>query len=534
MSTFNTKKTNTPGEDKNTMLNHEGSVSHKLNALEQLFSMSQGSYMGESTFYEERDALSDYRKVEKIVSELPVEDAEYALKIAAISRASNMISFPLAILTAAFNDDKFKGNNFADADGKSKMNGYTDKIVRRAKDITDILATQISVYGFDSDGKKRTKPLPSQEKKQLKRKLESMDEYQLSKALRKGNVVSLADAIKLLHPSANPEFYKKVIENKVVFGNGKKLVQAELSKSKSNTSESTIEDVKASVATTPMLALVKNLVGLHNAKAITDETSSIICSRLNNKAEVLRSKVMPYQLYDAYKMFKRLAQTAAEKNITTSLVKAIDFSVDNVENIDGYTAYFVDLSGSMTSRVSSLSSTNAKEIASLLAAIGVKKSTCTVYAFGSRCEKVDVNSASTVVDIADKIMSRYVGCATYFDLAVRTYINDGVSHDNIVILSDGDCYGYHDGHITFADWNGNADESVNTLFKKGMVKRVFTNNLCGNKFAMINTDDYRKNIVTGFTEKYIDEINATIMLQKLAGDIRTVIDFLYDKYYPCH
>jgi hypothetical protein len=24
------------------------------------------------------------------------------------------------------------------------------------------------------------------------------------------------------------------------------------------------------------------------------------------------------------------------------------------------------------------------------------------------------------------------------------------------------------------------------------------------------------------------------MLQKLAGDIRTVIDFLYDKYYPCH
>jgi hypothetical protein len=131
-------------------------------------------------------------------------------------------------------------------------------------------------------------------------------------------------------------------------------------------------------------------------------------------------------------------------------------------------------------------------------------------------------------------MSRYVGCATYFDLAVRTYINDGVSHDNIVILSDGDCYGYHDGHITFADWNGNADESVNTLFKKGMVKRVFTNNLCGNKFAMINTDDYRKNIVTGFTEKYIDEINATIMLQKLAGDIRTVIDFLYDKYYPCH
>jgi TolB-like protein len=47
----------------------------------------------------------------------------------------------------------------------------------------------------------------------------------------------------------------------------------------------------------------------------------------------------------------------------------------------------------------------------------------------------------------------------------------------------------------------------------------------------VNTDDYRKNLVTGFTERYIDEINFSIMLQRESADVRKLIDALYDKYF---
>lgn len=538
MATFNTSRNPAPAKDTKTMLNHEGGVVHKLNSLEELFSMTQGSYMGESTFYEKRSAESDFDRVRKLIASLPQEDAEYALKIAAIGRASNMISYPLAILTAAFNDEKFKGDNFKDENGKTKFTGYTDKIVRRGRDITDILATQISAYGFDpktgKDGKThRSTPLPIQERKQLKRKLEGMDEYQLSKALGESRLVSMADAIKLLHPAGNNDFYAKIISGDVSFGNGKKQVQAELSKSRSNTSKSTVEDVKKSVAETPLFAVVKNLVGMSRAGAIDSDVAKNICSRLTDSKQVHNSKIMPYQLYDAYKMFKRSARTADEKRIVNALVKAIDLSVDNVEEIDGYTAYFVDLSGSMGQTVSGMSSTTAKEMAALLAALGVKKSVCDVYAFANECRKVDVNSASTVVDIAEKIMATNVGGATYLTKALRVYMADKVAHDNVVILTDGDCYSYDTRHgLRFSSWSDNADDVVNEVFKKKLVKRFFVNNLEGNDFAVINTDDYRKNLVTGFTEKYIDEINVSILLQKMSGDIRNIIDYLYSKYYP--
>ena len=527
-----------PAKDEKTMLNHEGGVVHSLNALEILFSKIQGSYMGESTFYETRTPENDFEEIRDLIAGLSQEDAEYALKIAAIGRESNMISYPLAVLTACFNDEKYKGDNFKDATGKTLMTGYTDKIVRRGRDITDILANQVTMYGFDvvkgKNGKNhRSTPLPIQERKQLKRKLEEFDEYQIAKALGERRVVSMADAIKLLRPAGDKyEFFGRVIAGDVAFANGKKQVQAELSKVNNTTSKSTVKDVKKSVADTPLFVIVKNLVGMSRAGAIDAEVSKTICDKLASKEAVRASRVMPYQFYDAYKMFKRVARTADEKKIVNALVKAIDLSCENVADIEGYTAYFVDLSGSMCHTVSGMSSTDAREMAALLAAIGVKKSTCTVYAFANSCKKVDVNSASTVVDITEKILGTNVGGATYLGKALTQYIAENEAHENIVILTDGDCYSYNErSGLHFRDWSSSADDIVNKVFAKKLVKRVFVNNLLGNKFAVVNTDDYRKNLVTGFTEKYIDEINFTIMLGREAADIRKVIDILYDNYY---
>ena len=38
-------------------------------------------------------------------------------------------------------------------------------------------------------------------------------------------------------------------------------------------------------------------------------------------------------------------------------------------------------------------------------------------------------------------------------------------------------------------------------FSKPRVKKVYLNNLLGNNFAIVNTDDFRKNLITGFSKE---------------------------------
>lgn len=523
---------NFPKADRNTTLNHEGAVVHKLNELEELFSRVQGSYMGESGFYKKSTPEEDFARIQEIITGLSPEDAEYALKIAAIGRECNTISYPLAVLTVCFNDEKFKGTQFADENGVNKLAGYSDKIVRRGKDITDILANQFAMYGFESVSGKRSTPIPKQERKNLKRKLEQFDEYKIAKALGKNRMVSMADAVKLLRPSNKSEFFKSVIEDNVKFANGKKQVQAELTKVNNKNSESTVKDVKKSISDSSLMAIVKNLVAMQRAGAIDNESAKIIADKLNNAEIVRGSRLMPYQIYDAYKMFKMASKGASGVMICDALVAAIDLSVDNVDAIEGYTAFFVDLSGSMNSTVSGFSSTQCQELAAVLAAIGVKKSNAKVYAFADRCAEVKVSKHSTVVDIAEKILNTYVGGCTYFANALKEVSKSGEQFDNVVVLSDNDCYSYDERNgLKLGDWNGSCDDLVNKLIAKKCFKRMFVNNLKANDFAIINTDDYRKNLVTGFTERYIDEINFSILLERESNDIRHIIDILYDKYY---
>ena len=69
---------------------------------------------------------------------------------------------------------------------------------------------------------------------------------------------------------------------------------------------------------------------------------------------------------------------------------------------------------------------------------------------------------------------------------------------------------------------------MNTMIKNGLIKKFYLNNLLGNSFAVVNTDDYRKNLITGFSERIVEVINIYGVLGKGASDIRKVIDSMMD------
>lgn len=357
MATMNNKRgsVNMKADTRKTV-NHEGSVVHKLNTLETLFSKVLGSFFGEKIFYEKgKTAESDFKEIQKLIAEIPDEDIEYALKVARIGREYNMIQYPLAVLTACFNDPRFKGEDFLDeVTGKNKLQTYSDYIVRRGKDITDIMAMQMNVFGFDvvtkGQGKNksshRNQPLPMQLRKALQHKLESFNEYQLSKALGENREVSMADCVKLLRPNpaksrVSRDFFKQIIEGNVEFGGSEevKQVQSELSKSKNSNSKSTKADVKKSIDTSSVMAIVKNLVALDRAGMFSDkEAVDSIVAKLTNKKEVEKSRLLPFRFYSAYMEVSNLSNSAGKRRVMDALVEALDLSIDNLQNIEGYSA----------------------------------------------------------------------------------------------------------------------------------------------------------------------------------------------------
>lgn len=546
MATMNSKRgTASVTRDKKTTLNHHGSVVHQLDSLETLFSKVLGSLFGESTHYEKRTAEKDYEDLCKIIEKVDDEDIEYVLKIARLGREYNMIQYPLSVLTACMNDDRFKGQSFVDeVTGRNKLQSYSQYIIRRGKDILDILATQMNVYGFQTTGRSknlhRQTPIPMQMRKVLKGKIESFNEYQLSKALGESKQVSMSDAIKLLHPDptnsrVRKNFYKDIIEGKVKMGDDSKQVQSEIAKVNNKNSKTTKKDVVKSIDTSTVMAIVKNLVALDRAGVLADKKAvDSIVAKLTDKKEVQKSRLLPFRFYSAYKEVSSLRSSEGKRRVLDALVEALDLSIDNLQDIVGYSAILIDLSGSMNHSISSMSSVTAREVACVLGAICAKKGIADVYVFADRCELVEVSKKSTVMDIADKLINTHVGGCTNLDTALRKIEASGTKYTNLIILSDGDCYSQSGNSFRFSEGWGcrySPDEDVNRLMKSGIFKKVYLNNLLGNNFAIVNTDDFRKNLITGFSERIVDVINTYSAIGTGASDIRVVIDNLVESLH---
>lgn len=547
MATMNSTKKSAERKvtkDRNTTVNHHGTVVHKLDALETLFSRVLGSLFGENTHYEKRTAESDYEKLCKTIEQVDDEDIEYVLKIAQLGREYNMIQYPLSVLTACMNDERFKGEDFVDdKTGKNKLQSYAYYIIRRGKDILDILATQMSVYGFTAKGrgkkKHRETPLPMQMRKTLKGKLESFNEYQLSKALGESKQVSMADAIKLLHPDprkskVRKNFYKEIIEGRVKMGDDTAQVQSELAKVNNSNSKTTKKDVVKSIDTSTVMAIVKNLVALDKQGILNDQKAvDSIVAKLTDKKEVQKSRLLPFRFYSAYKEVEKLSASMGRRRVLDALIEALDLSIDNLPDIAGYSAILVDLSGSMNDKISSMSVVSAKEIACMLGAICFKKGIADVYCFADSCELVSgISKKSTTMDIMRQLTNVYVGGCTHLDNALRTIKDSGTKYTNLIILSDNDCYSQRGNSFTFdRSWGYSSDANVNDLIKSGVIKKVYLNNLLGNDFAIVNTDDYRKNLITGFSERIVEVINTYSAIGTGASDIRVVIDSLVDSLH---
>lgn len=548
----------------NRTKNHHGETVHNLDALERLFSKVLGSFFGESTHYENRSTEGDFNKLMEDINAVHEKDKEYVLKIAQLGREHNMISYPLQVLTACFNLDHYKGDQFIDPmTGKNRLWGYSDRIIRRALDITEILATQITVNDFSKrypkkrrekldNRRNREVPLPMQLRKNLKAKLESFDAFKLSKGLAKSNTVSLKDAICILRPRpANKSLeraYKQILDGEMKLGNGKTQIRSALSNAGQDRPRKDM-DIKDAVYKGTLQNILYGLEGLRSAGAFEDnDLVDFIVTKFTTKKEVLNSKLLPFRFYSAYMAIEeKWGESFTTRNnverIKEAIVDAMELSIENVSKIGGTTAVLVDVSVSMDRTVSDKSSVSAVDIACILGAIAYKKGFGDLYIFASQCEKVNVSRRTPIIEMV-RIMQSW----DRTQYRRSTNLNDALScihgyakahalkYDNLIILSDNDCYGYNSGEIKFGEayganrWRGyeNADSQITAMIGAGTIKKVWINNLLGNDFAVVNTAQHSKNLITGFSEKFVDIIEVHNCIGGNA-DVRQVIDMLLEK-----
>lgn len=531
MSFINKKSQIGRVENLNSNFNHEGEPVFLLNPMKTLLVKTLSSFFGQDTFYEKRDPIEEYKNLVKLIEEIPEEDKEYALKIAEIGRLSGMKEYPLNILSVCYHLERYKGLNFLSEDGKNKIADYCENIVRRTKDVNHLVAIDRQLYG---------EKMPSQMKKNLKVKLEGYDEYKLSKGLDRGKVVSLADSIKLLRPKPKNEematFYKRVIENDIVVGNNKKQVQAEVEKvilAKKEQKEISLKDLEKAIYSANLSALIKNIsnyidLGVLNNKEVLD----YVCKKIKDTDTIIKSKIMPYEFYATYKALKHYPNIKVSK-ILTALNKAIDISIANSPDIQGYSAFLIDLSASMNySEIANNSSISCLEMACLLGAISYKKGEGDLFVFSDDATKLTLNKSDSVITMMNIIQKSIRNGMTNLDKALK-YIDKAakrydMTYDNVIMFSDGDCYSNNKDGYKIGEYS-NLNYIVDTMLEEKSINSFWLNDLRGNNFSVVNTDEAKKNLIAGYNDVFIDIINLYYKIRS-NSDIKPLIDELLEKY----
>ena len=221
------------------------------------------------------------------------------------------------------------------------------------------------------------------------------------------------------------------------------------------------------------------------------------------------------------------------KKVMDALSVALDLSIDNLTPLEGYNAILIDTSGSMDYSVSAHSVLTAKEIAAVLGAICFKQGTSDLFVFANVCKKITwFTRNSSTLDIVNAVLNTHVGGGTYLSSALQYIFSfPGTKYDNLILLSDNDCYSRQGNSFSIADrgyGSINTDTLVNILIREKRLNKFYLNNLLGNDFAVVNTNDYRKNLITGFSEKFCEMVNIYSCLGERATDIRKIIDAMLE------
>lgn len=462
MSKFN--KTNS-----NKTVNQEGHVAYKMESKELLMTQVLTTFFNESKFYGDNSK----KIIENATNLIMNGDAKFVANLARYTRKEMHLRSVSHVLTCIIanqvNSKKYTKEVVAD-------------VVERADDITEILACYINMYG---------KPIPNSLKKALSIAMNKFNAYSFKKYNGGNKDIKFKDVLKLVHAKPVDEKQSEIF-NQILNDNLPNIQtwQTELSKN-GNTEESwetLIENNKLGY-----MAIIRNLRNIINANP---KNIDKVYEKITNKEAVLKSKLLPFRFFSAYNELPSKAGTKAYDSLET----AIEYSVENMQKLQGTTVIAIDVSGSMSDRISSKSETRCIDLSRLLGVLATRIcDNAIVYTFNRTLQKEQISNKSGIISQAKNIDFRNGG--TDLQLPLEEMLDEKIKADRLIILSDNEINcGWFGGYTRTC-------EPLAAKYRKEINPDLWVHAIDLQGYGTQQFNGAKTNIIAGWSEKILDFIS---------------------------
>lgn len=375
----------------------------------------------DNTFYADSDEM--LQEAIDIHNRIIAEDPEFAARAMVFARNEGLMRLQ-PILGLAYLS-KADINLFA---------RVFSKVIRIPSDLADFL-TILSGIGRGQGGRAV--------KREVGKFLNDVDEYRALKYNGRGRGYNLGDSVATAHPVPKNDRQNQIFRYLM----GKDADLAELPQieaferlKRADSDEERVRFItegrlpyeivtgavkpskkvwEAILPQMPVFALLRNLNTLDRA-GILDESREYITNRLNDQEALIRAKIMPFRFVNAFEMVDKVW-------VKDVLRQAVEMTFDNLPEIPGRTAIFLDISGSMCGEYLRIGSVFA------LALFKKTKGNAIFWLFDTKVFDARASLHDSILSQAEKISARG-GTDTGAPMCKLTKMGEKV--DNIILITD--------------------------------------------------------------------------------------------------
>ena len=539
MAKFNEKKMAKQPTERNFM----GEMAFKMEDKEELISTVMTTFLqGE---YYEKEAT----KIARIQELLKKVDPLFAAKLAIYARNEGNLR-SVTHFVAAEIAKYVSGTDW----GKR----FYNRIVVRPDDMSEIVSAYAHINGMSQ---KDISKIPNAMKGGFKTALERLDAYQIDKYKMKNREVSLIDLIRLFHPKGNQknaEAFKRLVNGESLEGLYEtKILEKEMTKAGQLTKNATedekkeakheaIAEILDNVKGMPIMNLIRNL---RNIILYAPDKVEDACAQLRIKDKILNSRLLPFRFATAYAEIEKMTwgkpntDTAIafesdkaegeltkaqfdslKRSVLDALEDAIQYSVENIPELEGNVAILVDHSGSCrgdaggSSAVSAFSKTSTAMIGNLFGSMmAYRQKNVYIGLFGDKLIDVPMDRNMKMLDFNKMSFDKGACCGPCTEAGIydfmRKCIDEKKKVDNVVVFSD--CQ-IGNNTYEFTPWYGDKSSDLgghfHELFKEFKKLNPMCNWIVVNLRQSGGTSVFDKSMrilnIAGWSDKIFDTIKS--------------------------
>lgn len=498
----------------------------------------------DGSYYESSD-----EEVNRILSLLEKIDPLFACKAAIYARENGNMRSISHLLGAAL--AKY-------ISGQEYAKRFYNRLIVRADDMSEIVSAYANLNGMSL---KDIKKIPNSIKKGFKEALERLDAYQLDKYKMKNREVSLIDLIRLFHPKGNQknaEAFKRLVNGESLEGLYEtKIFEKEMTKAgqltkgatedeKKEAKHEAIAEILGNVKGMPIMNLIRNL---RNIILYAPDKVEDACEQLRIKDKILNSRLLPFRFATAYAEIEKMSWNkpntdtaiafesdkaegeltkaqfnSLKRSLLDALEDAIQYSVENIPELEGNVAILVDHSGSCrgdaggSSAVSAFSKTSTAMIGNLFGSMmAYRQKNVYIGLFGDKLIDVPMDRNMKMLDFNKMSFEKGACCGPCTEAGIydfmRKCIDEKKKVDNVVVFSD--CQ-IGNNTYKFTPWYGDKSSDCgghfHELFKEFKKLNPMCNWIVVNLRQSGGTSVFDKSMrilnIAGWSDKIFDTIKS--------------------------